>query len=106
MYEKNLKGKEVVRQLRSRQGKRNESERRAMLEPLTDSAAWVNEIPVDITVRYEHEGWQTFQAKKLRGSTHFPYIVPELVDESGDYLLITYLTFGSLLRLHNMVIER
>lgn len=106
MYETKFRGDAVVRQLRLRQGRANNTAIRPMLDCLEDTANWFSSIPVDITVRYEDEGWQTFKATKIVASDHFPYIVPELVDESGDYLLISYLSFGSLLRLYNAICER
>ena len=56
-----------------------------------------------MTVRTEHDRVRTFEAVELRRSEHFPGIVPELVSNDGDYMLITWLTFGSLLRLLNEV---
>lgn len=104
MYEKYLKGNEAVRQLRSHQGKRNMSECRAMLDPITEVADYsLRDIPAEITVRTT-DG-EIFRAKHLRSSTHFPYIVPELVDAQNGCLLITYLTYGSLIRLYNKVMK-
>ncbi len=106
MYEKNFKGNEVVRQLRFHQGKRNEYERRGLCDAIERKipyAPHLIEFPNEITVRTEHNG-EIFRAKYLRRSTHFPYLVPELVNDKGEYLLITWLTFGSLLRLHTGVL--
>lgn len=103
MYEKNFKGNGVVRQLRFHQGKRNMSDSRAMLEPLTDAVdCSFKNILTNIDVRTT-DG-EIFKAKYLRKSTHFPYIVPELVDAQNKCLLITNLTYGSLNRLYNKVI--
>jgi len=101
MYEREYKGNEVVRQLRFRQGKRNNDERKELLNEIESTipyAPHLIEFPNEITVRTEHDG-EIFRAKYLRTSTHFPGIVPELVNDSGDYMLITWLTYGSLLRL-------
>ncbi len=101
MYEKNFKRNEAVRQLRFHQGKRNEYERRGLCDAIERKipyAPHLIEFPNEITVRTEHDG-EIFRAKYLRTSTHFPGIVPELVNDSGDYMLITWLTYGSLLRL-------
>lgn len=101
MYEKNFKGNEAVRQLRFRQAKSNEYERRGLLDEIESTipyAPHLIEFGSTITVRTEHDG-EIFRAKYLRTSTHFPGIVPELVNDSGDYMLITWLTYGSLLRL-------
>ena len=102
MYEKNFKRNEAVRQLRLRQGRRNEYERRGLYDEIESTipyAPHLIEFPNEITVRTEYES-ETFRAKYLRTSTHFPGIVPELVSEDGqEYMLITCLTYGSLLRL-------
>lgn len=106
MYEKNLKGNEVVRQLRFRQARVNNDERRGLydaIEDLLPYAPLFKEFGREITVRFEHEGWHTFRAIRLRRSEHFPFMVPELVNEYGDFLLITYLSYGSLLRLKKML---
>ena len=105
MYEKKFKRYEAVRQLRLRQGKRNEYERRGLCDAIESTipyAPHLIEFPNEITVRTEHDG-DIFRAKYLRTSTHFPGIVPELVNDSGDYMLITWLTYGSLIRLLNEV---
>ena len=105
MYERELKRNEVVRQLRVRQARRNESERRGLLDAIEDNVPYsprLIEFENGMTVRTEHDG-EIFRAVSLRRSEHFPGIVPELVDDKGDYLLITWLTFGSLLRLLNKV---
>lgn len=101
MYEKHFKGNGAVRLLRFHQGQRNDSEYKAMLEPITRVAdSSLKGISIEITVRTD-DG-EVFKAKQLQRSTHFPYIVPELVNENGR-ILITYLTYGSLLRLYNRV---
>jgi len=103
MYEKNFKGNKAVHDLRFRQGQRNNDERREIcdeIESTTPYAPHLIEFPNEITVRTEYfDERAIFRAKYLRKSTHFPGIVPELVNDSGDYLLITWLTYGSLLRL-------
>ena len=102
MYERVLKRNEAVRQLRLRQGKRNEYERRGICDAIETQipyAPHLIEFPNEIRVRTEHERVTSFRAKYLRVSTHFPGIVPELVSDDGDYMLITWLTYGSLLRL-------
>ena len=100
MYERIFKGNEAVRQLRSRQGKRNEYGRRGLCDAIESTIPYQPHLiafPNEITVRTD-DG-EIFRAQYLRKSTHFPGIVPELVNGSGDYLLITWLTFGSLMRL-------
>lgn len=107
MYEKNFKRNEAVRQLRFHQGKRNKYERRGLYDAIESTipyAPHLIEFQNEITVRTEHYEDRRprpliFRAKYLRTSTHFPGIVPELVNDSGDYMLITWLTYGSLLRL-------
>jgi len=111
MYEKNFKGNEVVRQLRFRQGRRNKDEHRELCDAIESTipyAPHLIEFPNEITVRTEqYEDRRPrpliFRAKYLRTSTHFPGIVPELVSDDGDYMLITWLTYGSLLRLQKEV---
>lgn len=106
MYERIFKGNEVVRQLRIRQAKRNNDERRDLLDEIESMIPYqphLIEFKYEIAVRTEHER-EIFRAKYLRRSTTFPYIVPELVNDKGEYLLITWLTFGSLLRLHTEVL--
>lgn len=101
MYEKKFKGNGAVHELRFRQGRRNNDERRGLCDAIESTIPYaprVIEFKSTITVRTEHES-EIFRAKWLRTSTHFPGIVPELVNDSGDYLLITWLTYGSLLRL-------
>ena len=103
MYEKNFKGNEAVRQLRFRQGKRNRDERLAIVTEIENIVEWgPRHMELNLTVRTEEERG-IFQATRIQGPSHFPYIVPELVDEHGDYLLITWLTYGSLLRLLHTV---
>ena len=105
MYERIFKGNEAVRQLRSRQGKRNEYERRGLCDAIESTIPYQPHLiafPNEITVRTD-DG-EIFRAQYLRRSTTFPYIVPELVNDKGEYLLITWLTFGSLLRLHTEVL--
>ena len=70
-----------------------------MLELITRVVDGKN-ISIEITVRI-NDG-EVFKAKQLQSSTHFPHIVPELVNENGC-ILITYLTYSSLLRLYNRV---
>lgn len=94
------------RELRFRQARHNACARRPLLDALEGTANWFGEIPVEITGRTEHWDVTKFKATKLRRAEHFPYIVPELVDDSGDYMLITWLSFGSLLRLYKTVCER
>lgn len=105
MYEKIFKGNETVRQLRFRQGRRNDDANRGLLDTVEEYVPYapcVVQFRKEISLRVDHEG-EIFRAKYLRKSTHFPGIVPELVSDSGDYLLITWLTFGSMLRLLNEV---
>ena len=95
---------EIVRRLRLRQGRRNESERREIVRAIAGEITgnpWVD--VVDMTLRTEYEGRTVFKALHIRKSEHFPYIVPELVSENGDYMLISWLTYGSLVRLLNAV---
>lgn len=102
MYEKRFKGNEKVRKFRVRQAKRNESERRAILEAIENKLGWFKptEIKKRLRVEYiERDRFQYFDAVAVRRSEHFPGIVPEVVNESGKYILITYLSYGSLLRL-------
>ena len=102
MYEREYKASEVVRQLRRHQAKRNNEERRELCDEIESTIPCqprLIEFKSTITVRTEHES-EIFRAKYLRTSTHFPGIVPELVSEDGqEYMLITWLTYGSLLRL-------
>jgi hypothetical protein len=93
---------DAARQLRRRQAKRNENVRRAILDAIESTIPYAPrliEFPNEIVVRTKYENHAIFRAKYLRTSTHFPGIVPELVNDSGGYMLITWLTFGSLLRL-------
>ena len=109
MYEKKFKGNDLVWELRHRQGKRNESERRALREEIANylpSAPRVNEFREEIIVRIdERDDKEPFRAKYLRESTHFPGIVPELVNDKGEYMLITWATYGSLLLILRAVRE-
>lgn len=105
MYEQNLKGFGCVRELRLSQGRRNESECRAIRSEINEiipCAPRLLKLKREIAFRTEYDG-KVFRARYLRTSTHFPGIVPELVNDSGDYMLITWLTFGSLVRLLNEV---
>ena len=103
MYENKYKGNEAVRQLRSRQAKNNTAARREILDEIESTipcAPRLIEFTNGLTVRTEiFDEVKTFRAKHLRTSTHFPGIVPELVSDDGKYMLITWLTYGSLLRL-------
>ena len=103
MYEKKFKGNKAVHDLRFHQGKRNEYERRGLCDAIERKipyAPHLIEFPNEITVRTEYfDERAIFRAKYLRKSTLLPGIVPELVNDSGDYMLITWLTYGSLLRL-------
>lgn len=105
MYEKNFKGNKAVHDLRFRQGKRNDAERRAIADVIEDKIPYLRPIKFEstMTVRTEHDRVRTFKAVALRRSEHFPGIVPELVASDGDYMLITWLTYGSLLRLLNEI---
>lgn len=105
MYEKEIKHNERVHELRFRQGRRNNEERRAIADVIEDKIPYLRPIKFKstMTVRTEHDRVRTFEAVELRRSEHFPGIVPELVSNDGDYMLITWLTFGSLLRLLNEV---
>lgn len=83
------------------QARRNVSERRVICDAIEERVPFAPrclEFAEEITLRTEHDG-DVFRAKSLRRAEHFPYIVPELVSNDGDYMLITWLTFGSLLRL-------
>lgn len=94
------------RVMRRRQAKRNETERRNLLDAIEDRIPYVPRLidfKNELTLRTECDDEKIFRAVKLRRSEHFPGIVPELVNNDGDYLLITWLTFGSLLRLMNEV---
>lgn len=108
MYERTLKHREDVHFLRVRQARRNNEERRAMADVIEDCIPYVKPIKFEneMTVRTEHDRVRTFKAVSLRRSEHFPGIVPELVSNDGDYMLITWLTFGSLLRIMNEVRHR
>ncbi len=102
MYERKFRGNEDVRQLRIRQGRHNRNVERELLDVIEDSIPYAPrliEFTNEITIRTEHEDHPKFRAKYLRTSTHFPGIVPELVNDEGDYMLITWLSFGSLLTL-------
>ena len=105
MYEKNIKHNDGVHELRLRQGKRNQSERFAMCDVIEGNIPFFRPIKFEraIIVRTEHDRVRTFKAVELRRSEHFPGIVPELVASDGDYMLITWLTYGSLFRLLNKV---
>lgn len=105
MYEKDRKQNERVHELRIRQGKRNNAERRAIADVIEDNIPYLRPIKFKstMTVRTEHDRVRMFKAVALRRSEHFPGIVPELVASDGDYMLITWLTYGSLLRLLNEI---
>ena len=89
------------REDRLSQGKRNDAECRLLTGAIKDTIPYFKPIEFDreITLRVEHERVKKFRATKLRRSEHFPGIVPELVSSDGDYMLITWLSYGSLLRL-------
>lgn len=88
------------------QARRNESEERAIrgaIEECVPYAPRQIEFKNDLVLRTERDDEPVFRAKGLRRAEHFPYLVPELVSDDGDYILITWLTFGSLLRLLNEI---
>lgn len=88
------------------QARRNESDSRAIygaIEERIPYAPRAIEFQNDLVLRTERDDEPVFRAKGLRRAEHFPYIVPELVSSDGDYILITWITFGSLLRLLNEI---
>ena len=95
---------EAEREMKFRQARRNNDERRAIYDAIEENIPYVRmiEFSDEMVVRTEHDG-DIFRATGLRRSEHFPGIVPELVSEDGDYMLITWLTYGSLLRLLSKV---
>lgn len=104
MYEKQNKHNPAVRELKFSQGRRNESESRALCTAIKRHLPYKPlKFMNEMTFRTKHEGDEIFRATSIRWSEHFPYIVPELVSEDGDYMLITWLTYGSLIRLFNAV---
>lgn len=93
------------REDRFAQGRRNDAECRMLTGAIKDAIPYFKPLELNekITLRVEHERVKKFTATKLRRSEHFPGIVPELVSDDGDYMLITWLSYGSLLRLLNIV---
>lgn len=84
------------------QARRNVSECRAIREAIENKLGWFKptEIHERLRVEYiERDRFPYFDAVAIRRSEHFPGIVPEVVNESGEWILITYLSYGSLLRL-------
>lgn len=103
MYEQRFKGLDDVRDLRLSQGRRNEYEMRGLCSAIESHLTYRSTgNPLDMTLRFEYSAREygtTFRAVRIRRAEHFPFIVPELVDANGNYMLITYLSYGSLLRL-------
>ena len=92
------------REMKMAQARRNNAERRQIFDVIKDNIPYSSvKFDREMTLRTEHDRVTTFRATSLRQSEHFPGIVPELVADDGDYMLITWLTFGSLLRLLNKV---
>lgn len=77
---------------------------RAITDEICDVAFWLLDKNCKISVRTD-DG-EIFKAERIRESTHYPYIVPELVNGNDEMILITYLTFGSALRLLNVLREK